>query len=1064
MCHEDRDTNTRHGRAVPAPQELRKRVAREAVAILLGLPQTQAQAPSVRASDRPAPLQQQSEPLATRVQSAQRQSTHESQAIDVVGPGGHVNHKVGLADPAATSRLARPRKPSEKPENVGTGTSAQAQLRYAQRQRIRRSRRMSRPGGGRQPRPIVFTEEHALREVCEAFGQPTSRREGPVTVLQWTRGGGNGAVFARMSSRDVQQGETAAGQISDILASLQREQLAPRVIVLTLENSGYSEYTDRPDFDLTADWIQEGWLRWVAWRGVDRLARMVESAGPYFKLLRDNQIGLWLARRDAFVDWKADDITIQAELLAFRVEGTQIRERTHGRLLHGWLETGRGWPGCQRFGTRRDPQTKYLVEDPTGMEIVHFLYDQYVQLGAAAGSTSRRKLEKRVQDRFGVRLSPSKINQILRDPIYVTGEWFSYYQGMAYQGRPIQLSKPVALETYQRAQELLALRRGRNTATTPGEYCLNGLLIHAPCEHIRKGNSRSYVRLRGRYRAKNKTASYFHTPNTPEGCGRFGLPQAVIEPVVMRELRRLLREPELLEAWKNARRDPSPAADAQHAETAEPPAELLTRIRNLELQLEQLQAQTITAAEQGEMLNTYHYAHLRETLETRLNQLREQARQHRHQERKLQRPEARFLDERTQQALVQRASELLTDEVPEDDEAKLLRTALVHTFLSKIVVDQDADGNFKVQLHGWLVPQHHQAADNVQWKPEETQLQNRRGRQTIVDVLWTEAQHIESLNGMVNQVLDEQRAEADGARAETSDDEGESCAAGVQPDATGSPSGRLANAASRAGMSAYSAYSRGSRCARLTITPAELRAAMPQLAVRETRVLRDDLTVEVAVESTPVQGSPARFWKPPLSEWNQNCLLGCRRRYRRELGGESSWVSPTIRMSPDLMARARGGWNISHVRLALRLAARELPEDQVVLTGDFYRDFVARREWMPGRQALDPVCKEEGTSFRLEALAALMEVRGDPTRARASEWDDERVWKTLVRFYLEEAPDEPVGSRAWDQLARGRRDLPSRWRIAQAARARGGGFSDLQEEAFSEARGLSMLQRRGASG
>lgn len=113
---------------------------------------------------------------------------------------------------------------------------------------------------------------------------------------------GDGIIAARLSSQDVQKGETALGQIHNGLALTAGHGLKPACAVVAMRTSGGADYDSRLDFSFIRDRIANCGLRWVTFREPDRIARELHSAHSLYKFLRDTNTDLYLCSLGRKVD------------------------------------------------------------------------------------------------------------------------------------------------------------------------------------------------------------------------------------------------------------------------------------------------------------------------------------------------------------------------------------------------------------------------------------------------------------------------------------------------------------------------------------------------------------------------------------------------------------------------------------------------------------------------------------------------------------------------------------------------------------------------------------------
>ncbi len=559
--------------------------------------------------------------------------------------------------------------------------------------------------GGRQAQISAFNESGALAPVTARFGAPEQIPGTGCRMFVWQRPDGDGVIAARLSGQDVKKGETGNGQVGALYDALvEAEAQQPRTIILTTDNSGYRDYSERPDLLLIEDLISEGWVRWVAWRNIDRIGREMLPIYTHLDVLKKAGVDLYLLREGGRKDLSRSDPSIHLAAIVANMEGENTHRRTHDALDRRWLEEGRGWPGFKPYATQRDDDTGFLVEDGQQLSHVRWLFERYAAAGEAM---SLSRLARELWDERRVRMSSTTVNRLLRDPLYATGEWCVVYQGRIYAGRPIAWSQPVSMGLFGRVQQLLRLRAGRLSKTPEGEFALNGLLCHAPCMNERNAKGKLY-RLRASRRS-GREARYFHSPGAPDSdrCRGYSISRAVIEPVVMRELRRLAEDPELQKAWMQA-------AQLQRGRPATPvtPADVHSLERELadaERARDQLEEDTAQRLLRGQTAMD-RYDRLAGRLEDQMVGLQSRLREARRDLEIAEAAAQQLPAVRDRRALLTLVQETLTDQVPDDASRREARAALVKSLLSAIVVHDTPEG-LRLELQGWLVPRGAQLVD-----------------------------------------------------------------------------------------------------------------------------------------------------------------------------------------------------------------------------------------------------------------------------------------------------------------------------------------------------------------
>lgn len=178
---------------------------------------------------------------------------------------------------------------------------------------------------------------------------------------------GDGVVFVRLSSRDIQEGETAFGQVRTVLEMCDRNRLRPRWILASnaeLHVEGALRESDPLGLGLWRD-ADEGWLSGVAARGDDRISRN-PSASPLFPdELQRRKIGFWLDNLGGYANLEGP--VVRFMLRSLGSNATLERDRTVDRataaIISRWLDEKRGWPPQPKYGFRRDHE-RFLEVDP----------------------------------------------------------------------------------------------------------------------------------------------------------------------------------------------------------------------------------------------------------------------------------------------------------------------------------------------------------------------------------------------------------------------------------------------------------------------------------------------------------------------------------------------------------------------------------------------------------------------------------------------------------------------------------------------------------------------------
>ena len=542
--------------------------------------------------------------------------------------------------------------------------------------------RVGRPnGGGRTPRAIPFTGTSATEGLIAELGQPHVEVDDRVQLLIWEDDpAGDGILDARLSGRELQGGETAMGQIHPQREMARRLGLCARLIVVSINNSGRRRYENRPDFRIIEDAVDLGWCKWVGWRSPDRIARDVLPAEMFYDLLQRRAVALYLSDRGGLVDWDLDRVYLRTLGIVSAEEAIAIKKRTQTAIRTRYPDQERGWPASKRFGFRRNWATKFLEVHPEQWEHVKRIHLHYSELEDGRGGGLRRLQAELLT--CGCELSVERIRKILRDPIYVSGEFSVSIAGEIRPQRPVPLADPIPEQVFQRNQELLGLRSGRETKTPPGWFCLNGVPIrHERCAHLTNERGlHSYLKGRILF---DKVEAYRHSPWVPSCCRGYVLDRTTLEPPVMAALRSLASNSALVGAWRSRRialeYGYTPLVlDRRRAQI------LRMRIRNRELQKAQLTRAYLERLDQGEEANELAYGELVRALDQEVAQL---------EERLAASAAAPAVGgEEPPVELSEALEHVLTDTIPVDPALRLQRAALVQAFVQEIVLIDHDDG------------------------------------------------------------------------------------------------------------------------------------------------------------------------------------------------------------------------------------------------------------------------------------------------------------------------------------------------------------------------------------
>ncbi len=497
--------------------------------------------------------------------------------------------------------------------------------------------------------------------------------------------GGDGIVSSRLSSADVAKGETALGQLQTVLDFCSRQGLRPRWVTVSIRTTGDLHYEDRTDMDFTRRCLHEGAIRWAAWRDPDRLARKTLSSQQYYRLLQDRGIHLYLVILGRKIDWNdpSDQLMLTTLGAIGEYERSAIKRRTHDAITRRYLEEGRGWPNTQGAGFRRDAQ-KFVEVDPEQWPFIKRIHKDYLRLDPT-GNAGLRPLAAHMTS-LGFPIGRQRLNDILRDEMYVTGEWsVTTREGVVYPCRRIEIPDPIPRELFDRNQLVLDSNRGKSRSNPIGRYLLNTVpLYHESCRGKTLPNGKP-VMLRaskGRYR---------HTGNVFEGCRGLAIDAGELDKLVVDEMLRLVESPELQAEYRK-RAIPMPSESGKQQLRY-----LQHRARQLETQRAEMKRRWLEDGLAGGDLDPRYLAEALGTLDQELVALtrRQQILKH-----ELSNPSAI----RPDPSLLAAAREVLTPMPPDDPDLRQRRLAFVQAAISQVVVRTHDDGTFDVEIFGAIAP------------------------------------------------------------------------------------------------------------------------------------------------------------------------------------------------------------------------------------------------------------------------------------------------------------------------------------------------------------------------
>lgn len=560
---------------------------------------------------------------------------------------------------------------------------------------------IGRPGkGGRNSRIPQGVETEATAELRKRLGTPTVKRLGAAELQLWEMDpNGRGALAARLSTEDVKKGETVMAQVHGSLELCQQLDLKPRFVLVATRQNGSARLNDRLDLMFLMEAVRRDLIDWVMYREVDRLSRSVAVGDEFYDFLEETGTDLYLTIYRKRIDWEVDKF-----LLHIQGGAADFEKRTTGRRMFSAQERrrlipGRGWPGARKFGFRAGPDGFPEVDPEQWIFIEHIHYD-YTALGEH-GRGSLRRLKEHMET-LGCPISVETLRKVLRDSIYVTGEWGSTVHGVYYPGRTISIPRPIPAEVQAKNIQLLDNTRGKYSATKFGTFLLNNIpLYHARCIDIelkrKQPNNKwdmTVPRLRARSysdeRRVRRPAVYRHAPGPPDCCWGYTVPAQALDDAVIAALLDLAESEQLQQAYITAARP-----EVEMLEGIEDVGTLQRRIDGLKANQREIRRRLVDEAATSTIDGLKPFEASLALIGTEIQQL-----QNRIDLAKLNRPSQSGSGKDLREAL----EEILVLTEDSTDAQRQKRVALVGTLLSKAIV-HDSDDGMQVELFGHLIPE-----------------------------------------------------------------------------------------------------------------------------------------------------------------------------------------------------------------------------------------------------------------------------------------------------------------------------------------------------------------------
>ncbi len=369
------------------------------------------------------------------------------------------------------------------------------------------------------------------------------------------------AIYARVSDKSqAEDDKTSIGeQTSDMEAYCAERGLE---ITARYQEVGRGWSKSRPEFQrMLADAAAGRFDVIVCWKS-DRLSRGMYPAAALMEVVETHGIGL-----EAVMD--AIDMKTFGLMAAIgKIELDNFRERAsmgkRGTARQGRIPVS-NVPDGYRIGEGRTPEV-----DEERAEVIRRIFRHYVEDGMGAPAISEALTDDGVPTATpGARWHATQINRILRNEAYRGTWWYGKARHTATDAGTLRHAQPrdawigvpfpplVDEETWERAKTLRARRLTRSPRNTKTFHLLQHLVHCGECGMLmgpRVVRSQS-TRRRG------KTYSYrLKTPRRYYHCYGMGAPYRLrcrerpfiraerLEELVWGEVRRVLREPELIAA------------------------------------------------------------------------------------------------------------------------------------------------------------------------------------------------------------------------------------------------------------------------------------------------------------------------------------------------------------------------------------------------------------------------------------------------------------------------------------------------------------------------------------
>ena len=294
------------------------------------------------------------------------------------------------------------------------------------------------------------------------------------------------AIYARVSTDLQKRRQTSAGQVEACRALVRGREATVIGTFVDEHVSGSTPTTQRPAGGRLLRLAGTGALDAIVVTRLDRLSRRPDD--PIFEQLATSRVQVWSVS-EGVVDVNSNATIVGEALYYAQLELSIVAERmTYGRDLA--VRTGRWTGGPVPFGYDLDNEGRLtpsgrMIGDTTEADIARSVFARLATGSSTViearrlddlGAPPVRRYSQRLVLSSSGRWLPSRINQMVRNTVYVGKHRFGSRQGLIERQVPALVSDDV----WQAVQTRLASRIAHDAPRR--EYLLRGLIVCARCE------------------------------------------------------------------------------------------------------------------------------------------------------------------------------------------------------------------------------------------------------------------------------------------------------------------------------------------------------------------------------------------------------------------------------------------------------------------------------------------------------------------------------------------------------------------------------------------------------